>query len=262
MRQSIACSLVALIGMASPAGAQRLAKNVTASDGLVQVIYPSRPAACGDGQNFIGNILGRRHMYVDDAGYSGSGSWTTRPCVHGPARIVATVIDGEVTRLRAYIGPVPPSTSAVRTIEAAAGDAAGWLAELLASAPSRVAAQAVLPLVLVDGPDPWPLLIKAARDEHRPRQVASSALQWLSFGVTEHLGLQDADGDRSDDDQMRDQAVFVLSQRRKSESVPELIDLARHAKHPAARKAAIFWLGQSGDPRAVDVYAELLGLKD
>ena len=66
---------------------------------------------------------------------------------------------------------------------------------------------------------------------------------------------------RHDDDEMREQAVFVLSQRRKTESVPELIDLAKNAKHPAARKAAIFWLGQSGDPRAVDVYAELLGLR-
>ena len=113
--------------------------------------------------------------------------------------------------------------------------------------------------MLADGPEPWPLLIKVARDEHRPREVARSALQWLSIGVTQHLGLDDVNAHDNDDDEMREQAVFVLSQRRKSESVPELIDLAKNAKHPAARKAAIFWLGQSGDPRAVDVYAELLG---
>lgn len=60
---------------------------------------------------------------------------------------------------------------------------------------------------------------------------------------------------------MHTQAVFVLSQRAKSESVPELIDLARSAKHPSVRRSAIFWLGQTGDARAVDRYAELLGLR-
>jgi HEAT repeat protein len=60
---------------------------------------------------------------------------------------------------------------------------------------------------------------------------------------------------------MRAQAVFVLTQRPKSESVPELIDIARTATHAAARRAAIFWLGQSGDPRVADVYEYLLNSK-
>jgi HEAT repeat protein len=55
--------------------------------------------------------------------------------------------------------------------------------------------------------------------------------------------------------------VFALSQRPKSESVPDLIELARSATRPSARRAAIFWLGQTGDARAADVYADLLGLR-
>ena len=83
---------------------------------------------------------------------------------------------------------------------------------------------------------------------------------WLSMGVNDHLGIADT-RDESTDDEMRSQAVFVLSQRPKSESVPELIDLARSAKHASARRAAIFWLGQTGDSRAIEVYAELLGIR-
>lgn len=259
MRQSMLCAVAIALSVVAPASAQNLAKGVTASDGLVQVIYPSRPSACGDGMSFVGNILDRHQMYVDEGGYSGGSRSSARPCVHGPARVVATVIDGEVTRLRAYVGPVPAGDT--RTVTVTATDAASWLGDLVVRAPSRIASQAVLPLVLADGPEPWPLLIKVARDEHRPRDVARSALQWLSIGVTQHLGLDDVNSHDNDDDEMREQAVFVLSQRRKTESVPELIDLARNAKRPAARKAAIFWLGQSGDPRAVDVYAELLGLR-
>jgi HEAT repeat protein len=116
-----------------------------------------------------------------------------------------------------------------------------------------------MPLVLADAPDPWPLLLRIARDDERPRNVRSSALLWLSNAVTDHLGISRRDGRESDDDQVREQAVFVLSQRPRSESVPELIDIARVAKNPAARRAAIFWLGQTGDRRAADVFAELLG---
>ena len=77
------------------------------------------------------------------------------------------------------------------------------------------------------------------------------------MGVSEKLGLADESGD-TDDDEMRKQAVFALSQRPKSESVPDLIEVVKRATHPSARRAAIFWLGQTGDLRAVEVYAQLL----
>ena len=37
-----------------------------------------------------------------------------------------------------------------------------------------------------------------------------------------------------------------------------MIRLARTDKDPVIRKQAIFWLGQSGDPRAVEFFAEIL----
>lgn len=259
MKPTVVRVLLASLCAASSLGAQSLANNVVASDGLVEVIYPSRPTACGDGLTFIGNILSRNRMYVDDGGYSGRHRWE-QPCVRGPARALATVIGGEVTRVRAYVGPVPAPRSDVRRISATAPEAEAWLGDLVERAPSRVASQAVLPFVLGDGVEQWPRLIKVARSGSRPREVTRSALQWLSNGVTEHLGLDTTSSD-SDDDEMRTQAVFVLSQRPKSESVPELIDLARNAKRPGVRRAAIFWLGQSGDSRVVDLYAQLLGLQ-
>jgi hypothetical protein len=223
----------------------------------VQVIYPSRPAACGDGTSVIANVLGRSNYYSGNAQFSGHGAWSDRACVHGPARVVATVIAGEVTRLRVYVGPIPLASPDTRTITTNASDAAAWLGDVAARNAGRVASDAMLPLIIADTPAPWPLLLRIARDENRPRDVRRSALTWLANGVNDHLGLADAHDD-SDDDEMRTQAVFVLSQRPKSESVPDLIELARSAKNPAARRSAIFWLGQTGDPRAVEVFAELL----
>jgi hypothetical protein len=240
------------------AGAQSVAQRVVASDGTVQIVFPSRPSACGDGESFIGNVLGQSNDYSGSATFSGHGSWANRPCVHGPARVVATVLNGEVTRLRLYVGPVPAARPDVRAMSVSSSDAATWLSGLVARAPARVADDAMLPLVVADAGAPWPLLLSVARDDSRPRDVRRSAITWLGSGVADHLGLADERSD-TDDDQMRAQAVFVLSQRPKDESVPELLDLARQAKNPAVRRAAIFWLSQTGDSRATDLYAQLLG---
>jgi HEAT repeat protein len=52
--------------------------------------------------------------------------------------------------------------------------------------------------------------------------------------------------------------VFALSQRPRDEGVPALIRIARENPDPELRKKAIFWLGQSDDPRALALFEELL----
>ena len=58
--------------------------------------------------------------------------------------------------------------------------------------------------------------------------------------------------------EVKRRAVFALSQLPKGEGVPLLIDVARKNSNPAVRKQAIFWLGQSKDPRAIEFFAEIL----
>jgi hypothetical protein len=43
--------------------------------------------------------------------------------------------------------------------------------------------------------------------------------------------------------------------------VPLLIQTARTNKNPVVRKQAMFWLGQSKDPRALAFFEEILGKK-
>src|SRR5215475_12377644 len=165
--------------LATSLSAQDLAARVAASDGVVNVVYPSRPGVCGDGRNFIRNVLG------GDRGVSYGDAWDSRdaaPCTHGPARAAATVLAGEVTRLRVYVGPVPSSPPEVRTITATSAEAVGWLTRLATGTSSRAAPDAIFALVLADAPDPWPLLLRIARDDDRPRNVRSTALTWLSTG--------------------------------------------------------------------------------
>ncbi len=52
--------------------------------------------------------------------------------------------------------------------------------------------------------------------------------------------------------------MFALSQRPRDEGVPVLIRIARSHRDPKIRRRAIFWLGQSEDPRALALFEELL----
>jgi hypothetical protein len=251
-------ALISCLGM--DAGAQSLAQQVRSANGIVEVLYPSRPSACGDGQGSISNVMGRAQFSFYDGSSSFGTSGRYRPCEHGPARLVLTVLGGEVTRARVYVGPVPPPRGDVRVVNATASDAEAWLSETVERGTPRAASDLLLPLILVDGGDPWKLFLKLARDENRPMEFKRTVMMWLSNAVSEHLGILD-DPARTEEDEMRDQAVYVLSQRPKAEGIPALIDVARTSSHPSARKTALYWLGQSGDPRAVDVYAELLGVR-
>ncbi|HEV2834740.1 MAG TPA: HEAT repeat domain-containing protein, partial [Pyrinomonadaceae bacterium] len=54
------------------------------------------------------------------------------------------------------------------------------------------------------------------------------------------------------------QAVRAISERRAEESVPLLIKIARSHPNQQVRKQAIRSLGESGDPRAVEFFREVL----
>ena len=88
----------------APVGAQTIAQRVSSADGRVQVIYPSRQTACGDGRGYIGHVFEDGYYFGTDDNtmyQRGDGELARAACVHGPARVVATVFGGEVTRLRA-----------------------------------------------------------------------------------------------------------------------------------------------------------------
>ncbi len=61
-----------------------------------------------------------------------------------------------------------------------------------------------------------------------------------------------------DDIEGRKHVIFALSRLPAHAGVPVLIRIAREHRDPRVRKQAIFWLGRSGDPRALVLLEELL----
>jgi HEAT repeat protein len=103
-------------------------------------------------------------------------------------------------------------------------------------------------------------LIKLAKTE-RDGEARNQALFWLGHKAGEKsLGvLKDVVEKEDADTEVQKHAVFVISRRPVEEAVPLLIKIARTHQKPEVRKQAIFWLGRTGDPRALAFFEEILG---
>jgi HEAT repeat protein len=177
-------------------------------------------------------------------------------------RIALRVQGGKVTRLRAYVGgdwpPAEAGVTSLGTITPA--EATRYLLDLAAASDGHVAEAAIFPTTLADSVTIWPDLIRLARNERVPEPARRSAVFWLgqAAGDAATKGLDSLAADDAVDREVRKSAVFALSQQPNSIGVPSLIRIARSNRDPEIRRSAIFWLGQSDDPRALALFEEIL----
>jgi hypothetical protein len=257
-KRGVCVLAVAAIGVAARGGsAQSLASRVSAvGSGTVELHYAARAGACGDGRYMLS--LGRSMMI-------GDGNGARSVCLPGPARVRLEVSGGSVRELRTYVGPLPSSAARVTDLGAVrAADAAAYFLELARSGERRVGDRAIVAAVLADSAIVWRSLLAIARDtDARSRHSRNSAAFWLSrfaaaklAGHPEDLAF-DEDDEGSDSDS-RGAAVFALSQLRNHEGIDPLIQVARTNRDARVRGKALFWLGQSGDQRALDLFEEIL----
>ncbi|MFN8574656.1 MAG: HEAT repeat domain-containing protein [Gemmatimonadaceae bacterium] len=101
-------------------------------------------------------------------------------------------------------------------------------------------------------------LLSVAQNDKEDIELRKNALFWagqskmISFA---ELGTMYA---KLNDREMKEQVIFVLSQRRDGEAVDKLLDIAKNEKDRDLRKKAIFWLSQSKDPRIVKFLEDLI----
>jgi HEAT repeat protein len=106
-----------------------------------------------------------------------------------------------------------------------------------------------------EGEGDWLLGIGA--DDKVAKEVRKKAVFWASqgdVGIGRFVNLYD----RTPDQDLREQVIFALSQRRDSAAVDALMHIAKTDKDQELRKKAVFWLGQSSDPRAAKFLQELI----
>ena len=256
-------SLISLLGVSTPLQAQSLAARVaSAGDGAITFHFAPRPGLCGDGEHYIRT---GRHSYHGSFSYgSYSNGRPNAPCVVGPVQVRLTVFEGAVDRVQTWAGPLRPREARDLGV-VSAPEAARYLLSIAASGRATTSAKAILPAVLADSARVWPTLLAIARDsDTRTRSTRQEAMLFLSrFAAGAIAGRPDdpfvEDEESGDaDEELKTHAVFVLSQLPRSEGIPSLLEVARSNKNRRVRGQALFWLGQSGDPRAIELFESVL----
>ena len=262
MIPAAALALLATACVSERTEAQSLAQRVRAAgDGMVELHFAARPGVCGDGRRYFS--MGRRSYF----GEFTSGR-DNRNCEPGPARVRMRVERGTISDLKVTVGPqVTHEDRATDLGAVGSAETARYLLAVADTSSSGVARGAITAAVLADSVSVWPQLLALATDTtHASRSTRHDAMFWVGrFAAAKVSGhgediaaYEDDAGDRDDRDDARDAAVFALSQLRGKEGVEPLLQVARSHKDPQVRQKAIFWLGESGDPRAVALFREIL----
>ena len=258
-RTSAIAGIAILLLTAGSVAGQSLSRRIEqAPDGKVRIEFAARPDVCGHG-NYISRGGNSRMNWDSDRSEDVE---YTEDCGSSPVRLVLEKRGGQIARLRTYVGgrwraPVGTVTDLGRV---STRDATGYLLGLVKSASAQPAREAIFPLTLADSVVIWPELLRIARDQSRPNDIRTQSVFWLSQIAGESItaNLAALTGDAAMDREVRKQAVFALSQRPSKEGVPALIEIAKSNRDPEIRKNALFWLGQSRDPRALALFEEIL----
>lgn len=249
-----AACVFAAMAVAATLPAQSIARRVAAvKDGTVRMSFASRSDVCGNGSGNISTNrnngrTSRRNEWEDD-------------CESGPVRVAIDVADGKPIALRTYVGGRWRTGTDITDLGTVpVKDAVDYLLDNLARAEGKVAGEAIFPATIADSTVTWPRLLTLAKDDSRSKNVRTQAVFWVSqaAGDKATAGLVEVAGDAAADQDVRLQAVFAISQRPKDQGIPALIDIAKNSKDPKIRKQSIFWLGQSGDPRAIAYFESIL----
>jgi hypothetical protein len=237
--------VLALVAASRSAEAQDAASRLAGmQDGAAHLSYTVRGRTCWSN-------AGR--MTVDDC-----------PCGPGVAHATVALANGRVTSLRLKVrrdsAPSPAHEgSGVDLGRLPAPEAAELLLGLAArgggDGEELVAAAAIADSAVV-----WPRLLELARNGSLGGDTRRAAVFWLSQAAGEAAtrGLDSIVADPTGDRDLREHAVFALSQRPEDEAVPALIRIARGHGDGAIRRKAVFWLGQTDDPRAVALFEDIL----
>ena len=110
----------------------------------------------------------------------------------------------------------------------------------------------------IGGADDLNWLMELAANESESVDMRKKALFWAGQSNDVSLERLTALYDRMKDKDMKEQMIFVYSQRHEGQALDKLIDIAKHDTDPELRKKAIFWIGQSHDPKAAQYLQEVI----
>ena len=247
-----------------PAGAQTLERRIaSAPAGSVGFVFTTRPNVCGDGISIT---------LSDDT----SDGWTTRstrrgthigrsmsnysePCQTGLARVVLKRTASAVSSVTVTVGGRPERAD-TEIADVSSAEAAHYLLLVAPQLRLRSAENAVMGAAIADSALIWRRLLEIARDAKASESSRKASIFWLSHEATAAAlaGLDTIATDDDGDTAVRADALFHLANRPGGEGVPVLIRVVETSSNRKLRRDALWHLSQSGDPRALSLFEQLL----
>jgi hypothetical protein len=255
---------IAALLVAAPAlvHAQSLDARVAAAPGTVGFDFDTRENICGNGVSIdVSNdsTLGWNMRRTRSGIHMGDGRRRDEPCEMGPARVVLTHSGATVTDLTVAVGG-RRATADTELGAIAPAEAARYLLAIAPRLPGRSGDHALMGAAIADAPSSWRRMLQIARSTDASESSRKSSLFWVSqeASTAATAGLTDVAMDDASTRSVRSDALYFLAQRRNGEGIPALIRVVRESKSIQLRKDAIYHLSQSGDPRALDLFEQLL----
>jgi len=116
----------------------------------------------------------------------------------------------------------------------------------------------IFSLSQMGGAENYRWMMDIALNQSESTEIRKDALFWAGQGhnvdVADLVRLYDSMKDRD----MREQLIFVYSQRREDAALDKLFDIGKNDPDRELRKKAIFWIGQSRSPRAAQYLQDLI----
>ena len=247
MRSALLFAVPLSLVTARASTAQSIAARVNGvRDGTVRMSFPSRPGVCGDGTGSV---------WTRDTRYDVNGR---RACIAGPIRVAVGRDNGVTVSVRTRVGgewSASQSETDLGTVPPA--EAARYFLSLSRELSGHNSSEAMSAAVFADAGDLSPELARLVGDKDVSAETRKQALFWFGQGdapTKDLVRLFDSLDARS----LREHFTFVVSQRRDNEAIDKLIDIARGDRDSEVRKQAMFWLGQTKDPRAIKFFHDVL----
>lgn len=246
------CAAAVAVGLAlaaAPVAAQTasLANRVAAvREGTVRMRIPVRLGVCGDG---------RGSVWIQDRD---RGRYDQVVCIAGPMLVTIGRANNQTVSIRKRFGAAPGAAPTETDLgEVSATEAARYLLSLAHSFGGSNGDEALSAAAFADAGNLSSEFLAVVRDEATPMNTRRQALFWFGQSDAPTKQLTDLYGELRASS-LREQYPFVLSQRRDDAALDKLMEVARSDREFDIRKQALFWLGQSHDPRAVKFLRDLI----
>jgi len=250
-------TLMTLILLCAPAIAVAgpLADAVESGDGNYYFSFETREGVWGNGKSLTINLEsdGDYHRFHD--GYRGR-------MAEGPGRVWMRVRDGGVRDIDVEVGGPDPSLRSTTTDLGNVDpvEVQNVMLSIAESTRHRDLEDAIVCALITEGFDQWERLLVIARDDDRPDDMRESAIFWLGqeASAVATQGLEEIVDDDNVELELREHAIFSLSQQGIDQCFPALSNVALNSRHPQLREQAFFWLAQHDDPRVIDLLEQVL----